>query len=76
MKLLPAIIIGFVLSLSAAILIGYGIAMTVPLAQGSPEFYAAAFAGIVISMTVFYFAIRKSYRRHKRRASHYAERLA
>lgn len=50
--------------------------MAFPLGHGSPEFYAAEFAGVVIAMTVFYFVIRKSYRRHKRRESPYTERLA
>ena len=76
MKLLPTIIVGFVLSFATAFLIGYCIAMTFPLAHGSPVFYAAEFAGIVISMTVFYFVIRKSYRRHKHRETEYSERLA
>ena len=59
MKLLPTIVIGLVLSFSTAFLFGYCIAMTFPLAHGSPQFYAAEFAGIVISMTVFYFVIRR-----------------
>ncbi len=76
MKLFPAMIIGFFLAFMAAFWIGYFMAMAIPLTYGSPEFYAAEFAGIVISMTVFYFVIRKSYRRHKRRSPDYTERLA
>jgi membrane protein implicated in regulation of membrane protease activity len=76
MKLLPAIVVGFVLAFAAAFWIGYFMAMAIPLTYGSPEFYAAEFAGVIISMAVFYFAIRKSFRRHKRRESHYTERLA
>ena len=76
MKLLPTIILGFALSFATAFLIGYCIAMTFPLAHGSPAFYAVEFAGVVISMAVFYFVIRKSYRRHKSRPVDYTERLA
>jgi uncharacterized membrane protein YczE len=76
MKLMPAIFIGFILSFMTAFVTGYCIGMAFPLAHGSPEFYAAELAGIVISMTVFYFAVRQSYRRRKRQESHYTERLA
>ena len=76
MKLMLAIFIGFVASILTAIIVGFCIGMAFPLAYGSPEFYAAELAGIVISMTVFYFAVRQSYRRRKRQESHYTERLA
>ena len=76
MKLLPATIMGFVLSFATALLAGYCIAMAFPLGHGSPEFYAAEIAGVVIALTVFYLVIRKSYRRHRRRDPHFTERLA
>ena len=76
MKLLPATIVGLALSFATALLAGYCIAMAFPLGYGSPEFYAAEIAGVVIAMTVFYLVVRGSYRRHRRRDQHFTERLA
>jgi hypothetical protein len=39
-------------------------------------FYAAEFAGVVISMAAFYFSVRQCYRRQKRKELQYTERLA
>ena len=76
MKLIMAICIGFSASIMTAVIIGFGIGMVFPLANSSPEFYAAEFAGVVISMTAFYFSVRQCYRRQKRKESQYTERLA
>jgi membrane protein implicated in regulation of membrane protease activity len=76
MKLMLAIFIGFVASIATSMIIGFCIGMAFPLGVGSPGFYAAMLAGIIISMTVFYFSARGFYRRDKREDSHYAERLA
>ena len=76
MKLMLAIFIGFVASITTSMIIGFCIGMAFPLGVGSPGFYAAVLAGIIISMAVFYFSVRGFYRRHKLEDSHYAERLA
>lgn len=76
MKLMLAIFIGFAASIASAIIIGFCIGMAFPLGVGSPGFYAAVLAGMIISIAVFYFSVRGIYRRHKREDSHYAERLA
>jgi ABC-type antimicrobial peptide transport system permease subunit len=76
MKLMLAIFIGFVASIATSMIIGFCIGMAFPLGVGSPGFYAAVLAGMIISMAVFYFSARGIYRRHKRVDSHYAERLA
>ncbi len=76
MKLIVATCAGFVAAIVTAVLIGFFIGMAFPLPSGSPAFYAAEFAGVVISMTVWYFLARLFYRRLKSRESTYAERLA
>jgi len=76
MKLIRAILTGFVASIATSMIIGFCIGMAFPSGVGSPKFYAAVFAGVIISMTVFYFSVRMFYRRHKRDDAHYAERLA
>lgn len=76
MKLMRAILTGFVASIATSMIIGYCIGMAFASGVASSEFYAAVFAGVILSMTVFYFSVRMFYRRHKREDSHYAERLA
>ncbi len=76
MRLMPAIVIGFVSATMTAVIIGFCIGMVFTLADSSPEAYAAELVGVVISMTVFYFLVLGSYRRQKRKESHYTERLA
>ena len=76
MKLFVAICAGFAASIATAVLIGFFIGMAFPLAGNSPAFYAAEFAGVVISLTVWYFLGRLFYRRLKSKESPYAERLA
>lgn len=55
MKLLLSIGLSFAASLVAAVFIGFFIGMALPLSGDSPAFFAAEFAGIVISMTIWYF---------------------
>jgi uncharacterized protein YneF (UPF0154 family) len=62
MKLVLSISLGFAASLIAAAFIGFFIGMAFPLSGGTPAFYAAEFAGIVISMTVWYFSGHWIYR--------------
>lgn len=76
MKLVVAICAGFAVSIVTAVVIGFFIGMAFPLTGSSPAFYGAEFAGIVISMTVWYFFARRFYRRLKSKGSPYAERLA
>ena len=76
MKLFLAIGMGFAASLLAAVLIGFFIGTMFPLAHGSPAFYAAEFAGIVISLTLWYFLARRIHRHLTRKEAQLAERLA
>ena len=76
MKLMPAIVIGFVSAIMAAVILGFCIGMVFTLADSSPVFYAAEFAGVIISMAVFYFSVRQCYRRQKRKELHFTERFA
>ena len=76
MRLLPAVVLGFALAFTIAFVTGYCIEMVLPKSYGSFQFYAAEFAGIVVSMTAFYLAVRRSFRRRKRDAEPYRERLA
>lgn len=76
MKLILATCIGFAASLVAALFIGFFIGMAFPLGYGTPAFYAAEFAGIVISMTVWYFLARRVYKYLKGKDERLAELLA
>lgn len=76
MKLLLAVCIGFAVSVVTAVFIGFFIGMAFPFVDDTPSFYAAEFAGIVISLTVWYFFARRLYRYFKSKDSQYAERLA
>jgi uncharacterized protein YneF (UPF0154 family) len=55
MKLVLSISLGFAASLIAAVFIGFFIGMAFPLSIATPAYYAAEFAGIVISLTLWYF---------------------
>lgn len=76
MNLMSAICLGFGGALLTAILIGFGIGMAYPLLGGLSGLYAAQFAGIVISLAVFYFLARLFSKRQRSKQSPYAERLA
>lgn len=76
MKLFVAICAGFAASIVTATVVGFFIGMAFPHTGNMPALYAAEFAGIVISLTVWFFLARRIYRRLKSKDPHYAERLA
>jgi len=67
MRPLLSVALGFGGALVAAVLIGFFIGFAFPDANGAPAFYAAEFAGIVVSLTVWFFAGRWAYRHLRRK---------